>query len=346
MTYKLSSLVLSALLLLSACGKKGDPQPPLRLTPQTTTDLSVVQKGEEFLLALSYPQTTASGFSLGPIKALELWVSRTIVGADGEAPTLDPRAFAGTAEKVLTIQGAELNSAIQGDRLSSRFRLSAEHEDALIFAIRTISREEDESAFSNRVGLGYREAPEAPIFHNLQATEAGVKLSFKASEDTVAVNVFRRLATDKDYGEALVKVESQKGSYLDRTARFGHRYIYTLTALADEEALVESSLATEREVDYRDQFAPAPPADLLALPDGPGVHLSWKPSVDTDVAHYKVWRADPGADFRCITLDGVSDLEIHDRGLVSGFTYRYRVTSVDLRKNEGAPSRVISVTLQ
>src|SRR5687768_822803 len=118
----LAALALALLAGLSACGKKGPPLPPLRQNPAAATDFSVRQQGDELLLTLAYPTTTVAGLALPELEAVEIWrLTRPVVaGAPPAAP--DPREFAGGAELVLTLRGAELAAATAGDRLQTRLR--------------------------------------------------------------------------------------------------------------------------------------------------------------------------------------------------------------------------------
>ena len=66
-----SALLFLALLttLSVGCGKKGDPMPPLRNIPLTTSDLEIRQQGRVILFDMGYPTTTARlarGHSLDP----------------------------------------------------------------------------------------------------------------------------------------------------------------------------------------------------------------------------------------------------------------------------------------
>jgi hypothetical protein len=56
---------------------------------------------------------------------------------------------------------------------------------------------------------------------------------------------------------------------------------------------------------------------------------------EPDVAGYLVERADPGSDFHRVNADPVAETELTDRGLGSGFTFRYRVAAIDRSGNRG-----------
>src|SRR5436309_15695965 len=58
------------LLLLVACGKRGDPHPPVPIIPKATTDLVVAQRGSKVLLSWSYPALTTAGKNLSGIRRI------------------------------------------------------------------------------------------------------------------------------------------------------------------------------------------------------------------------------------------------------------------------------------
>ena len=65
--------VLAAALVLGACGKKGDPEPPLLPIPRAATDLTVEQRGDQLILRFAYPSTTAAGLPLPPLERVEVY---------------------------------------------------------------------------------------------------------------------------------------------------------------------------------------------------------------------------------------------------------------------------------
>jgi len=58
-------------LALAACGKRGDPLPPLRRTPQAVTEIALAQRGEELEIRVQAPRATTEGERLGVV-TLEL----------------------------------------------------------------------------------------------------------------------------------------------------------------------------------------------------------------------------------------------------------------------------------
>lgn len=164
----------------------------------------------------------------------------------------------------------------------------------------------------------------------------------------VGFNVYRRQATEKTYAQPLRFVPGDRRSFLDESAVFGQRYIYTVTAVVVRQPVaVESNFAEEVEADYQDRYPPAPPEGLVALYGEGRVRLVWKASPAADLAGYKVYRRGPETQaFRPLTKEPVTATELVDRDLASGASYTYQVTAVDRAGNESAPSEPAKVEVR
>jgi len=343
-------LVLGCLLTgLAACGKKGDPLPPLRVIPQKTTDLKIRQQGQQILLEMHYPNVTAAGLALGEIDAVELYeLVRPTVEGQPPAPILDPE-FDSAATVLLTLRGTELDAAVTGDRIQIRLPLEAELPEtpsAHYFAVRTLKGEET-SVTSNRAVLIPMPPPPPPENLAVTARADGIELSWQTDDErAVGFDVFRRQASDRGYGEALERVAKDQRSFVDATARYGERYIYTVRTVAGTEPLIHSAEAGEREIDYADRFAPPLPAGFVALGERGRVRLRWDASDASDVAGYRLFRREPGRDFHTLTDEPVTELEYLDRGLSSGLSFDYRIQVVDQVGNESPLSEPVTTTVR
>ncbi len=356
------------------CGKKGDPMPAPRTIPQAATDLKVRQRGLEVVAEFAYPKSTVAGLPLPGIDEVALFVldrpvatTAPTAGATPAAPVTpavspapggalampDRREFALAAKPFLALSGAELASAISGDRISVRFRLPEPllaDLPARIFAVRTHAAGGELSDWSNLAGLLPRVPPPPPMEFSAAAAKNGVDLSWKAGVATSAgsggsssgYNLYRRDAARTSYGEPIATLEAAASATLDGGVTYGRRYIYALTAIGTREPLAESALSVEREIDYQDRFAPLPPVELSALGSVGEVRLVWQASPDPDVAGYVIERSDPDAEFHRVNSEPVAALEFTDRGLASGFTFRFRVAAIDRSGNLGPPGEPVA----
>jgi hypothetical protein len=348
-------LVLLALGALAAiafgCGRRGDPLPPLRYVPNVTTDLSVRQQGELVTLELGYPLTTASGLALPGLHAVEVWSLASDQPA-ATARTVDARAYAGAASRRASIEGAELESAVFGDRLRLRLPFStlAGGEPlgggSLVLGVRAVSSTAETSDFSNLAALDVRTTSGAPTDLSAVAQAEGIALAWSHVDAGEGFTVYRRAARERGYGAPIGRTADDELRYLDRDARYGESYFYTVRTIVGSEPLVESEAAVEREIDYRDTFAPAPPARLTVLAEEQRVRVLLEASPANDVVGYVLYRRDPGAQFRRVTREPLTELEHIDTGLASALTYVYRATAVDSAGNEGEPGAEVTVTVR
>src|SRR5438045_1463541 len=67
------TLAAAALVLAFACGKRGDPHPPVPVIPKATSDLVVAQRGAKLILSWSFPSLTTTGQKLGDIRRIAVY---------------------------------------------------------------------------------------------------------------------------------------------------------------------------------------------------------------------------------------------------------------------------------
>jgi len=334
---------------VAACGKKGDPVPPPRAIPQTVSDLSIKQRGDRVLLEFTHPKTTAAGLPLVGLESVALLELTKPTPPEGQPVTVLDAELVG-AKPVVELAGEALGAALVGDRVRLETPLptpAPEPPVARVYLVRTRAIEGELSAFSNRAILVPKPAPEAPEGLDVRAEKAGVALSWTAVPGAAGgYAVYRRSPETTDWGAPVAIVPAAATWYTDRTARYGARYVYTVLALAQAEPLIESAPRAEREIDYRDRFAPEVPTGLraVALPDA--VRLLWEASPDADTAGYRLERAIGAGDWTAATTALLTGLEHSDAApAASGERVRYRVIAVDGEGNASPPSDEAEVRL-
>ena len=272
---------------------------------------------------------------------------------------VEPLEFQATARLRLTLEGAELKSAIAGDTISMRFPLDPDPEGEIghIFAVKTFSGPRLASPFSNLATLVRRTPPPAPAGFTVEALPIGIRISWEnekaadlktADDSTVddpteeedglkGFNIYRRDAQSRNYDKPLSLVPATTDQHYDRTPQYGNRYIYSMTAVAENLPLIESALAGEREIDYQDRFAPSPPINLVALAEPNRVRLLWDAGRAPDLAGYVIFRRQGDGEFLRLNSEAVVDAEYTDLSVTSGTSYDYRVAAVDQLGNLGDP---------
>jgi len=209
---------------------------------------------------------------------------------------------------------------------------------ALVYAVRTTALKGEISPWSNAVSVVPVPVPPPPGNLDVEGRKGGVALSWAASDGAVGYVVLRREATDPTWGAPVGSVAADVSNFLDSSAIYGTRYVYTVLALAAATPPVESAPVVEREVDYRDVFAPVTPTGLRAVVLAASVRLIWEESPDRDVVGYIVERATPGGNFTRLNPVPVNQLEYSDTTAPRGQVLTYRVLAIDRVGNISPPS--------
>ncbi len=335
---------------LLGCGKQGDPSPPLRDVPAPTRDLAVRQQGDRIVLDFAFPNLTPAGTTLGGLTGVEILGLSREAPAQGKPAPLQPRELAAASGVQLRLEAADIAPATIGDRLVVALPPLADPlpqpPQARYYAVRTFGPEGDRSEISNVVAI----VPKAPLAALERITVApvgdGVRIEWAGREGAAGYNVYRRGAQERGYRQPLHAAGAEATSYVDASPVFGQSYIYTVTAVAERDPLIESAVGSEHEVRYQDRFPPPPPEDLVALAEGGQVRLIWRPAEGEDAAGYLVYRREQDGEFRRITERPVQQTEYQDAGVAAGRVYYYRVTAVDALGNESAPGNEVVARLR
>ena len=280
-----TSLALLAVLAIG-CGKKGEPEPPIRLLPAKGKNLVARQQGGDAVLSVGYPKTAVNGMALPGLDGVEIWWMPRPTTPEGKAPDTREAEFRAASKRLLTLSGSDLQSSIAGDRILTRMPLPDAQDVAdfaHVWSVIFVSSEGERSAFSNIASLVAITPPMAPTELELEARAGGVEIRWAAPADEP--KQYRGLSPcSLREGLRRAPGEAQETEHLDSTATFGARYIYSVTALSDDKPPIESATAAEAEITYRDRFAPPAPEGLVALAEPARVRLRWRASTVGDLA--------------------------------------------------------------
>ena len=146
------------------------------------------------------------------------------------------------------------------------------------------------------------------------------------------------------------------GGTLDRTVRDGEHYLYVAqrvrkVTLSGQELELRGVPSAPAAFAYRDTFPPRVPLELVSAPGGgfgvaPSIDLSWEPNAESDLLGYNVYRRVASGAFAKLNGEPVPSSAFRDMQVSPGHTYEYRVTALDRRHNESAPSGEIHVSLK
>jgi hypothetical protein len=218
-----------AVLLLSvaatlACGKKGDPQPPLPRGPHAVSDLVVEQEGDDAVLTFTFPDRLLTGAPLTDLSSIEVYrvikpsaalteprrgggggpvssvpsssgvgvIHLPGEGARREATNerLAERAFYNEARRAAVLSIAAIAEHTRGASVIYRDPLSAlwargSGTDPIAYAVISVRRNGEKSPVSNIVTLTPAVAPGAPTLTGALPEEGRLCLEWLAPETDV-----------------------------------------------------------------------------------------------------------------------------------------------------------------
>jgi hypothetical protein len=366
-------LALVVIFVLCACGKRGDPKPPVPVIPQATTDLVVTQRADKVLLTWTYPSLTTAGKSLTDIRRITVlrYVEDLPVAPAGREPSIDAEPlpialfakvptiaeaqFAKLATKVDSIEKANLASATAGARLlftdSPPLRSSDGRPVRLTYAVVTegaIAR----SAPSNLSILVPLPVGLPPADVKANADEKGVTITWKEPAQSIGNQgapvitgyfIYRTpLNTAPTELTPPINTAPSKGTIYVDTPPYGD-HEYRVAAVATTGPLLQGELSEPAKVRFKD-FAPPPaPASITPLIEENGVRLIWDAVEAPDLAGYRLYRTEAtghDANRKEVGTVNVFAGEIKETQYTDhpelGIAYKYAVVAVDKSNNESA----------
>jgi hypothetical protein len=313
-----------------ACGKRGDPRPPVPVIPAATTDLVVTQRANRVVLSWTYPSLTTAGRSLTGIRRISIlrYVEplpvapggrdpKTLMPGDvdptqpqpvvlfSRVPTVPQAQFEKLSERVESIESANLANATAGARLlftdTPPFRSQDGRPVRLTYAVVT-EGEDARSQPSNLAILVPLPVGVAPGGLTITPKAEGVTLAWTAPATAVTgdaapiitgYNIYRTApGTPAEELSAPANTAPVTGTTWVDTPPYGEHEYRVAAVAATGPPLVQSELSAAVKVNFRDLVAPAAPATLTPLIETRAVRLIWERVDAADLAGYRVYRTE------------------------------------------------------
>lgn len=347
---------------LAGCGSPGIPRPPSLDLPQPPSDLRVVRKGDRAYLAWTVPTETTDGTTFRHPGATSICRSLDVPMKDcatpvGEVAAARPAARSANAQLAAKVQANYV------DELPASV-LSGNPEAQLFYSVSIMNQRGRNAGLSNMVSVSAFTSVPPPADFRAQLGAEGVNMAWtgfaKASEAEGVERAYRVYRREEGAKADFLVGETPLGRtsglrLLDRTFEWEKKYEYRATVVTrihlpgKPVSQFEGDDSPTVQVFTHDVFPPAVPSGLQAVFSGVGqqpfIDLIWEPDTDADLAGYNIYRHEAGGAAAKINASLVKLSAFRDTNIVSGHTYVYTVTAVDVRGNESAPSAEASETL-
>jgi hypothetical protein len=363
------SKALAAFVLLAvACGKRGDPRPPVPVIPKATSDLVVTQRADQVILSWSYPSLTTAGRSLASIDRINILrfteeLPASAVGRDpnqilpgdvdptvpepvalfAKVPTLPAAQFGRLATRIDSIEKANLASASAGSRLvyadTPPFRSPSGRPQRVTYAVVTEGGT-SKSDISNLAVIVPLPVATPPAGLTATPKAEGVVLAWQTPKTSVkgeeapviqGYHVYRTNPGDafNEFTPPITPSPVKGTTYTDIPSYGEHEYRVSAVALSAK-PLIQSAASAPVRATFKDLAPPPVPTSLETLVEPNAVRLVWNPVDAADLAGYKVYRT-----------EGVGhETQVREAGTIPLFGTPITVTNfVDSRTDPGIAYR-------
>lgn len=350
---KQTALTFTLCALLTACGKRTPPVPPVERVLQKPS-IGATQRGNRVLISWITPARNAGSGSVLNIDRIDIF--RLAEPLDSPV-VLTEEEFSAKSTLIGTVQIGESDfgrkEMVFEDPLSF-----AGQKARLRYAARYANKSGQKAGYSNFIliepAARVSEAPTAPALELSQEqvlvkwTAPGANVDGSTPPNILGYNVYR--AEDK----ALRKLNAAPVTgteFADRFFDFGRKYRYSVRAvsLGTNAEPVESLDSPATEIEPKDVFAPAAPSALTIAAAPNQISIFFASNVETDIAGYRVYRSTvrgtPLDKWQLLTPVPITPNTYQDGSVESGRSYFYYVTAIDRTGNVSAPSEIVGDTV-
>jgi hypothetical protein len=369
-------IALTALcLLMTGCAQTGQPLPPSLELPKPPGDLRASRKGSRVTLAWSEPTLTTDRQSVRYIGGTLICRSSeseiTVCGSPAATLPAPPSAPQKHAPRHPASQKSDApHPAPQTYTDTLPPALQQQNPSAEVtYAVEVLNRDARGAGLSNRIQVPAIVTLPPPNDLSAQLTGDGVVLTWTSAGESQNIptansgpsaptvqlryRVYRRdESTGKDAIAGEVPVgEPGLAHFTDSGVEWEKTYLYRITGLSiikrpDSEIQVEGDDTPAVHVVAHDVFPPSVPTGLQAAYSGEGqkpfIDLIWAPVTNADLAGYNVFRSEDGGAAVKVNSELVKSPAYRDFAVISGKTYSYSVSAMDLRGNESQRSEQTS----
>jgi hypothetical protein len=340
----------------SACGKIGDPLPPIPRAPLIVDELSVTQEGTQVVLHFPVVRSPRSP----RLQRIDIY---RLIEKASDPLGVTQQEFSSNATIIDSILGDEV--PLEKSIITKNDTLDLKNGSADLryrYAVRMVTASGVAADFSNYAMI-------TPLF-DLSMPPSGLKsklgekeieITWKAPKknengttpaNAAAYNIYRSVEKGP-----LIKLNDEPVEelrFVDSKFEFGKKYEYILRALStlpDDTSLrnaIESNGSAPLTVIPEDTFPPSAPSPITIASIGGIVSLYWPLNSEADVVGYNIYRAtdnpSPENQDKWVKLNTQfhKTASFRDDKVEVGKEYFYQITAVDAAGNESGRSEIKS----
>ena len=197
-----------------------------------------------------------------------------------------------------------------------------------LYAVRGVTRKGRTGAVSTLTSLPLVGLAPAPQNVRVRFTESVVTVEWDPVVSATAYNVYR----GDDLLQPVNPAPLKSPPYEQATVAFGEEQCYRVRSASSlDPAVIEGEASPPQCITARDEFAPAAPGGLAAVPTAGQISLIWDANTEKDLAGYLVLRGEGAADapLAAITPAPIKETSYRDTTVKPGVSYVYVVVAVD-----------------
>jgi len=365
------NLLVAFVFVVLACGKRGDPRPPVPIIPKATSDLVVTQRADQVILSWSYPSLTTAGRGLTDIGRINVLryteeLPAATVGRDpntilpgdvdptvpepvtlfSKIPTIPQAQFARLSTRIDSIEKANLATATAGSRLiyadTPPFRSPSGRPMRVTYAVVTEGGT-SKSDISNLAIIVPLPVATPPAGLTATARPEGVILGWETPKTSVrgeeapvieGYHIYRTAPGEalNDFATPINNAPVKGTTYTDVPPYGEHEYRVSAVAISGKPSIQSAASAPVRAA-FKDLVPPPVPASVTPLLETNRVRLLWDPVEAGDLQGYLVYRIE--GRFRLkLSPNPIAETNFTDISIDIGIPYFYEITAIDKSGNE------------
>jgi hypothetical protein len=338
-----------ALCLFTACGKVGDPLPPIPKAPLIVNELAATQQGTSIIISFPVAKETRTD----KLKRIDIY--RLIEPVD--APLgITAENYATRAALIASLPESQLPTNVSVITYVDPIDFSiANDQTRFRYAVRLINLDDRPADLSNYASLTpLSTVAEPPLGLKAVVTQTQVEITWQppASNlngskpaNVLGYNLYRRA------NQQLTRVNTEplkEPRYVEKQFQFGTTYEYIARTLslpragAPASEIIESNESLPLIVTPKDTFAPTAPASITIASRGGLISLFWPANPEPDVIGYHIYRSEDETSWTKVTPRPITTITFSDKQVQIGKRYFYQIVAVDNAGNESPRSETVS----